>query len=270
MAKRKLQTSLLFFDAVTLLLIAVLIFILFEVIIKPGMIEQNLEKFYENMSITDFDYKNSVKFLEEKKVLSYKENIFEVYDYLIKSTKNRLKYDHSVAAISFPKDTNLFFAEEKKKSDRSFEPRDFDYDYFNEKIKNNEKYVLFNLKGKAYIGIAAKSDAGTYKNLDRTGDLVYPIFIIADRKDEFDFTTDVKKIVFIIWLSLIVIIVGGVKFMKTGTVSKEINNIGTLLDNLNSDNCKDIKPNKDFSCSTKEISQLYEKIKKYSQDGFKL
>lgn len=221
MFKKRLQTSLLMYDVITLFSIAVLVFVLFEVTIKPGMIEQNLEKFYENMNITNFDYENAMKFLEEKQILPYKENAIDVFNYIVKSTKERLKYNHSIVAVVFPDEINLFFAGEKGREDNVFNKDDFDYEFFAKNIESKKRYITFNLRNKKYIGVALKSDMGTYKTFDRKGDLVYPVFIIADRKDEFDYTTDIKKIVFIIWLSLIVIVAGGLKFIKIRKVIAE-------------------------------------------------
>ncbi len=128
MAKKRLQFSLLFLDIITLLSIFVFIYVIFEIEIKKILVNYSIEKFYENMRTTQFDFTNSVTYLEEKKDLPYEDSVKGIVDYLKKSTIKRAKYDESVFIALFPPGENLIFGGKKNDIELVIKPEDFDYD----------------------------------------------------------------------------------------------------------------------------------------------
>lgn len=128
MAKRRLQISLLFLDVITLLSIFVFIYIIFEVEIKKILIDYSIEKFYENMRTTQFDFTNAISYLEDKKELSYDKSITQIINYLKTSTLKRSKYDDTIFVALSPQSDSFIFGGSKSDLDLELTINDFDID----------------------------------------------------------------------------------------------------------------------------------------------
>ena len=240
MAKRNLKKSMLIVDFIVLLAIFFSVFVLFELVIKNILISYSVNKFHESMRTTQFDFSNSISYIEEKNELSYNDYVKEVFDYLKLSTLKRAKYDNSIIAIIFPEEENITIIGKRDDPEIKLDPKSIDYEYFKNTIikeKDTSKkkiieknYVSFNFDGKQYIGIAKFSDIGIRKNFKReNNELVYPIFIIADRSDEFFYLINRVRNIFIILLLIVFVIGAFFKIYNTTIITKEILDISNRM-----------------------------------------
>lgn len=130
-------------------------------------------------------------------------------------------------------------AGKRNEPDFEFNPKYFKYDKFKKEIERQEaeentltkrNYVTFNVKGRQYIGIAKFSDMGLRKDFIRkNNELIYPIFIIAERSDEFFFLINRVRNVFIILLLVVFAVGAGFKIYNTIVISREIKGIGDRM-----------------------------------------
>ncbi|MCK4797593.1 MAG: hypothetical protein KAT05_09440, partial [Spirochaetes bacterium] len=198
--------------------------------IKKILIIYNIDNFYENTKEASFDLSNSLLYLEEKRELPYKPYINEILNYIKLSSLKRTRFNNSLVAIILPEQENLLIAGRKNKIDFTEKNDFFKYDQFKKLIiKNKEedkKYIIFNVDGKQYIGVANILEQGIRKNLDRNNnELIYPIFISADRDDEFFYLIYRVRNIFYILLGIVFVFMTLFKIYNTFIITKEIYNI---------------------------------------------
>ena len=253
--KKNLKTSLLLSDAILIIIIFFSIYILFETVIKKILIIYNIDNFYENTKEASFDLSNSLLYLEEKRELPYKPYINEILNYIKLSSLKRTRFNNSLVAIILPEQENLLIAGRKNKIDFTEKNDFFKYDQFKKLIiKNKEedkKYIIFNVDGKQYIGVANILEQGIRKNLDRNNnELIYPIFISADRDDEFFYLIYRVRNIFYILLGIVFVFMTLFKIYNTFIITKEIYNIKDNMMQIS----KQVKEAGIVSSSTDDLS----------------
>lgn len=231
MFKKNLKSSLFLTDFAVLVTIFFCVYLLFEFVINKILIDYSIDKFYDSMRSTQFDLNNSMSYIEDKKELDYSRSAEETFDYIKISTLKRSRYDNSIFALVFPEDGEDPVFGERKQPDIKMENKYVSFDNFNKQLEKNvtntstTNYIEFTIKGKNYIGIAAYSESGIRKSLDRKNELIYPIIVIADDRGDFFYRiNNVRNIFFALFLSVFGI--GALfKIFNTINITREIHDV---------------------------------------------
>ena len=231
--KEALRLNLLFMDIVAILAIFLGVLFVFEYLIKDMLIRNSVDKFVDNVKITQFDLLTSLNYIENKKELPYEESINDVFDYLKLSALKRSKFDNSLFLAVFPKEADKIIAGTRNNLKITYNSKEDLYGFFKNKIEELSKnkvnrkgglnYLSFNFQGKNYLGIAEAAGSGIKSNFKRESpDLIYPIIVAADRNDEFFFIINRIRNIFLILLAIVFGIVGYIKINNTIKAVREI------------------------------------------------
>jgi len=246
MGNKKLSRSLLQYDVITLIMIYIIVFLMFEVLIKNLLVNYKVDSLNENLVSLQLDFFDAVTSLEEKSILSYDEYIRNIIDYSKRSTLSRLKYDNSIVAIVFPDEYGLTTFGSKNKFDRVLNKDsyglihrvlfngDSNSKYSSNKgsknIKKRDKYIELNADSSEYIAIAQISTKGIKSGLERNSDEdIYPIFIVGDKRGDFFYIINLAEIIFIFWLTVVFLILGTFKFLATKRSTVQIYEFSNML-----------------------------------------
>lgn len=155
--KKNIRILLLIWDIVTILLILCSLFLMFETVIKKLLIEASIDDYYELIDYADGEYKNAMKFLEEKKELPYKESILEILKYVKTITLNKTKFENSFVMILSDDPELNYLASIRNKGDIEITKDKLNYSQFYlaatgipEQIKTNELNLIKNVEDKNY------------------------------------------------------------------------------------------------------------------------
>ncbi|MGA2142821.1 MAG: adenylate/guanylate cyclase domain-containing protein, partial [Brevinematales bacterium] len=236
MFKKNLKSSLFLMDFLVLVTIFACVYLLFEFVINKILVDYSVDKFYDSMRSAQVDLNNSLAFLDEKKELDYKKSAMEIFDYLKISVLKRAQYDNSVFEAVFPDSENYAVIGIRKQPDLSGAGNFTLYDTLKKMIDKNtaqatndssaKKYIEFGFNGLNYIGIAAYSETGIRKSFERTNDdLMYPIIVIADDKNDFFFRLNRVRDIFFALFSLVFGIGAIFKIYSTINITREIYDI---------------------------------------------
>lgn len=234
--KKNLKSSLFLMDFLVLVTIFACVYLLFEFVINKILVDYSVDKFYESMRSAQVDLNNSLSFLDEKKELDYKKSAMEIFDYLKLSELKRAQYDNSVFEAVFPDSENYAVIGVRKQPDLSGAGNYPLYDTLKKMIDKNaaqatndssaKKYVEFGFNGISYIGIASYSETGVRRSFERTNDdLIYPIMVIADDKNDFFFRLNRVRDIFFALFSLVFGIGALFKIYSTINITREIYDI---------------------------------------------
>jgi class 3 adenylate cyclase/disulfide oxidoreductase YuzD len=223
-------------DFLVLVTIFACVYLLFEFVINKILVDYSVDKFYDSMRSAQVDLNNSLAFLDEKKELDYKKSAMEIFDYLKISVLKRAQYDNSVFEAVFPDSENYAVIGIRKQPDLSGAGNFTLYDTLKKMIDKNtaqatndssaKKYIEFGFNGLNYIGIAAYSETGIRKSFERTNDdLMYPIIVIADDKNDFFFRLNRVRDIFFALFSLVFGIGAIFKIYSTINITREIYDI---------------------------------------------
>ncbi len=266
--KKKLTSSLLFYDLITLLLIFISVFIIFESIIKKIFVSYSTDRFTVNRDILEFDLSNGIKSLEEKEGLSYKDFSAECINYAKLSYLKKAKFDNSAMIMILP-DGSIIGGFKNNLNPATID-LSLNYEKLNDIIKSGageEKLQKITINNNKFIGSFTLSATGLRKDFDRSNtEIVYPIIILADRESDFFYLVDLTRFFFLFWLTIIMLTTGTFKLKQTALAAREIKAISKML----KDESENIRAHGMIGTALKEIESDFIEVKDLNESSINL